>query len=150
MLLVFKRLSDYKENYFNLILFWRQKITVGLYCQTSWVNNEDKPFKTDIKYTTAYYRNDVNSNPTTTAQCYQADVFSPPQLLHLSMCLYIYALKNNFLMRFFNRNYSSTFAGCFGPGRMMTTKVREIYMTFGFGSHKTTFQWKIISVLQGA
>lgn len=101
-------LSDYRENDFNLILFWRGKITVGLYCQTSWVDN-DKPFKTDVKYTTTYYRNDVNSNPTTTAQCYQADVFSPPQLSHLCMCLYIYALKNNFLMHFFNRNYSSIY-----------------------------------------
>lgn len=58
--------------------------------------------------------------------------------------IYIYALKNNFLMCFFNRNYSSTprFAVSFRLGRMMTTKVREVYITFGLGSHKTTSQWK--------
>ena len=35
--------------------------------------------KKGVKYKTTYYRNGVNSNPTMTAQSYQADVFSPPQ-----------------------------------------------------------------------
>lgn len=74
-----RRLAECEDNEFNLIVFERGTITIGLYSQTSWANNEDMLFKTGVKHNTTYYRNGVNSNPTMTAQSYQTDVFSPPQ-----------------------------------------------------------------------